>query len=179
MGFNEFWWKNIRICEVHFFLVQLWDSSVFRSLSLVSKKKYRTFKVQFFPSSDLRFKSFLCGFSRFLWKKIPNFQTSLNFQFRCEIQFIFMRFHKFKWENIEFSKFNFFPVQMWDWILFHSLSIFSMKKYRTFKVHWFFSSYIRFNAFSFAFIFHVKYWFFNVYFFPSSDQRFNAFHAIS
>jgi hypothetical protein len=55
-------------------------------------RKYRIFKVQFFPSSDVRLNSFSFAFN-FFHEKISNFQSSLVFQFIYKIQCIFIRFH--------------------------------------------------------------------------------------
>jgi len=164
----------------------MWDSSLFRSLSLFSMKNI----------------------------EISNFTF---FYFRFEIQCIIMRFHEISWRNIEFSKFtgltdqyrifkvNFFPVQMWDSILIRALPLFSMKKNRNFKLHWFPRSDVRFDALSCAFMrFHEKIsnfqsslvWQirseikciimrfqkisnFESSLFFCSDRRCNAFHAIS
>ena len=83
-----------------------------------------------------------------------------------------MHLHEFSWKNIDFSKFTFFLVQMWDSMHCHALAWIFMKKYWTFKVHFFLSSDVRFNAL--AWIFMKKYWTFKNNFFLSSDVRFNA-----
>jgi hypothetical protein len=114
-------------------------------------KKYQTFKLYSFSSSDVRFKYYSCVFINF-HEKISNFQTLFFSQFRCEIQVLFMRFHKFSWKNIKLSKFTYFPVQMWDLSIIHALSWIFMKKYQTFKVYLFPSSDVRFKYYSCAFI---------------------------
>ena len=134
----------------------MWDSSIFHALSWIFTKKYQTFKVHFFPSSDVRFKYFSCAFMNF-HEKISNFQSSFFSQFRCEIQVLFMRFHEFSWKYIKLSKFTFFLIQMWDSSIFHALSWIFTKKYQFLKVHTFPSSDVRFKYYSCAFMnFHEK-----------------------
>jgi hypothetical protein len=57
-------------------------------------KKYQTFKVHSFPSSDDKFKYYSWAFMNF-HEKISNFQSSHFSQFSCEIQELFMGFHEF------------------------------------------------------------------------------------
>jgi hypothetical protein len=148
--FHEFSWNNIELSKFTFFPVQMWDSSLFHALSWIFMIKYPTFKVDSFRCE---IQVFFMSFYKLSWKKID----SLFSQFRCEIQVFFMRFHEFSRKNIELSKFMFFPVQMWDLSLFHPLSWIFMKQYRTFKVHSFPSSDVRFKSISCAFMnFHVE-----------------------
>jgi hypothetical protein len=73
----------------------------FSPIQWIFMKKHQTFKVHFFPNSDLRFKYFSCAFMNF-HEKISNFQCSLFSQYRCEIKVLFMRFHEFSWKFINF-----------------------------------------------------------------------------
>jgi hypothetical protein len=68
----------------------------FHALSWIFMKKYQTFKVRSFTSSDVRFKYFSCAFMNF-HVKISNFQSSFFSKFRCEIKVFFVRFHEFSW----------------------------------------------------------------------------------
>jgi hypothetical protein len=113
MRFHEFSWKILKLSKFNLFLVQMWDSSIFHALSWIFMKKYQTFKVHSFASSDVRFKYFSCAFMNFQ-VKISYFQSSLFSKFRCEIQVFVMCFHEFSCKNIKLSKFVLFQVQMWD-----------------------------------------------------------------
>jgi hypothetical protein len=84
MRFHEFSWKNIKLLKFTLFPVQMWDLSIIHAFSWIFMKKYQTFKVHLFPSSDVRFKYYSCAFINF-HEKISNFQSSLISQFRCEI----------------------------------------------------------------------------------------------
>ena len=96
--------------KVHFFL----SSDVrFNALAWIFMKKYWTFKVHFFLCSDVRFNALSC--TRMIFhEKILNFQSSLFSWVRCEIQCIVMHLLEFSWKNIELSKFNFFLGQMFN-----------------------------------------------------------------
>jgi hypothetical protein len=120
MRFNEFSWTNIKLSKFTLFQVQMWNISIIHALSWTFMKKYQTFKVHTFPSSDVKFKYYSCVFMNF-HEKISNFQSSHFFQFRFEIQVLFMRFHEFSWKNIKLSKFTLFQVQMWDSSTIHAL----------------------------------------------------------
>ena len=72
MRFHEFSWKNIKLTKFTLFQVQMWDSSIIHALSLIFMKKYQTFKVHTFPSSDVRFKYYSFAFMNF-HEKISNF----------------------------------------------------------------------------------------------------------
>ena len=100
--------KNIKLSKFTYFPVQMWVSSIIHALSWIFMKKYQTFKVYLFPSSDVRFKYYSCAFINFD-EKISNFQSSLISQFRCEIYVLVMRFHKFSWKKIKLSNFILFP----------------------------------------------------------------------
>jgi hypothetical protein len=100
--------------------VHMWDKRIFHALWFFMKKCL-TFKVHSFLNSDMRFKYFSCPFMIFSYK-MSIFQTSLEIQFKCEIQVFFMCFHEFSWKNIELSKFIFFSIQIWDSSIFHALS---------------------------------------------------------
>jgi hypothetical protein len=123
MRFHEFSWKNIKLSKFVLFPVQIRDSSIIRALSWIFMKKYQTFKVRSFPSSDNRFKYYSCAFmnlnendqsfkvryfsssdKRFknyscafmnFHEKISNHQSSIFSKLRCEIQVLFVRFHEF------------------------------------------------------------------------------------
>jgi hypothetical protein len=152
--------------------------------------KISKFQISLFSISDLRFNALSCAFMRF-HEKISNFQSSLVWQiniefsrlifsqFRCEILFLFVRFHYFPWKKIEISNFTGFPDQMWDSMHYHALSWDFMKKYRIFKVHWFDRSDLRLNALSCAF---KKYQILKVHFFSvqiGDAMHFMPFHAFS
>ena len=108
-------------------------------------EKYWIFKVHFFLNSDVRFNALACTCMNF-HKKILNFQSSLFSWFRCKIQCIVMHLHEF-----------------------------FIKKYWTFKVHFFLGSDVRFNALLCTCMnFHKKYWTFKFNFFLGSEVRFNA-----
>jgi hypothetical protein len=109
--------KNIKFSKFVHFPVEMWDSSIIHARSWIFMKSYRNFKVHPFPSWDVRFKSFSCAFRNF-HEEMLIFQSSFFSQLRCDIKVFFMRFHEFSSKNIEFSKFNLFPVQMWDSSLF-------------------------------------------------------------
>jgi hypothetical protein len=146
MHLHEFSWKNIELSKFTFFLVQMWDSMHCHALAWIFMKKYWTLKVHFFLGSEVRFNALSCTCMNF-HEKILNFQSSLFSWFRCEIQCIGMHLHEFSWKNIELSKFTFFLVQMWDSMHWHALAWIFMKKYWTFKFHFFLGSDVRFNAF--------------------------------
>jgi hypothetical protein len=120
MRFNEFSWTNIKLSKFTLFPVQIWDSSIIHALSWIFMKKYQTFKVHTFPSSDVRFKYYSCALMNF-HEQISNFQSSHFSKFRCEIQVLFMRFNEFSLKNIKLSKFTLFQVQMWDSSTIHAL----------------------------------------------------------
>jgi hypothetical protein len=76
MRFHQFSWKYIKLSKFTFFLIQMWDSSIFHALSWIFMKKYQTFKVHSFLSTDVRLKYYSCAFMNF-HEKISNFQSSL------------------------------------------------------------------------------------------------------
>ena len=164
MRFHEFSWKNIKLSKITLFLVQMWDSSIIHALLSIFIKKYQTFKVHSFPSSDVRFKYYSCAFINF-HEKISNFQSSLLSHFRCEIQVLFFK-------NIKLSKLTLFLVQMWD-------SSIILQKFETFKVYSFPSSDVIFKytcvVYALSWIFMKKYQTFKNYSFPSSDVRFKYY----
>jgi hypothetical protein len=59
-----------------------------------------------------------------------------------------MHLHEFSWTNIKTFKDHFFLVQMWYAMHCHALAWIFMKKYWTFKVHFFLGSDVRFNTLS-------------------------------
>ena len=61
--------KNIKLSKLTLFLVQMWYSSIIHAVSWIFMKKYQTFNVHSFPSSDVRFKCYS--------SKISNFQSLL------------------------------------------------------------------------------------------------------
>jgi hypothetical protein len=160
MRFHEFSWK-ISNSKFTFFPVQIRVSSIVHALSWIFMKKYQTFNVRSFPSSDvrfkynscasmnfhekyqtfkvrsfsssdMRFKYYSCAFMNF-HEKISNFQSLLFSKFRRDFLVLFIRFHEFSWKNIKLSKFTLFPVQMWDSSIVHALSWIFMKKYKSFQ----------------------------------------------
>jgi hypothetical protein len=148
MHLHEFSWKNIELSKFTFFLVHMWYSMYSHALAWISMKNYWTFKVHFFLSLDVRFNALSCTCMNF-HEKYKNLKFTL---FIVQI-WDSMHLHEFSWKNIELSKFTFFLVHMWFSMYSHALAWISMKNYWTFKVHFFLSLDVRFNALNF----HEKY----------------------
>ena len=157
MPLHEFSWKNIELSKFTFFLVQMWVMR-FNALAWIFMKKYWTFKVLFFLSSDVRFNALAWIFMKKYWTFKVHFFVSWDVRFNAlgifmkkywtvkmwdsnffsflVLMWDSMHMHEFSWKNIELSKFTFFLVQMWV-MRFNALAWIFMKKYWTFKVHFF------------------------------------------
>jgi hypothetical protein len=86
--------KKYQTFKVRFFLSSDVRFNYYSCAFMNFHEKYQTFKVHPFTSSDVRFKYYSCAFMNF-HEKISKFQISPFSRFKCEIQVLFMRFHEF------------------------------------------------------------------------------------
>ena len=108
VGFNAFSsaykisLKNIEFLKFKIFPVRMLGSMHFQAFSYNFTNKYWIFKVHYFSSSDVGFKS--------ISRTNIEFSKFNLFLFRFKIQCIFKRFYQISWINIVFSKFTIFLV---------------------------------------------------------------------